>query len=200
MTDTSTHTNVYQIEPLAGAENYAVWKIKMMDILTGQDLWNYVDGTTKLPEGETEQATWRKKDRMALSAIRLRVADKMLVYVASAESAKDAWDSLKALLEAQGALGIVLARRKLFRAECAEGTMIEEHIRVLRGYKEELHNLGQKIDGEEFSIVILTSLPDSWDNYIASIDTTALKDSSNSSHASWSMIDGSISKVPRTRP
>src|ERR1700720_944560 len=95
MTDTSTHTNVYRIEPLTGAENYAVWKIKMMDILTGQDLWEYIDGTTTLPTDEAQQPAWRKKDRMALSMIRLRVADKMLVYVASSTSAKEAWDTLK---------------------------------------------------------------------------------------------------------
>ena len=178
MTDvtTSTHTNVYRIEPLTGAENYAVWKIKMMDILTGQDLWEYIDGTTTLPTDEAQQPAWRKKDRMALSMIRLRVADKMLVYVASSTSAKEAWDTLKSLLETQGALGIVLARRKLFRSQCEDGTTIQEHIRTLRGYQEELHNLGQKIDGEEFSIILLTSLPESWNNYIASIDTTALKD------------------------
>jgi gag-polypeptide of LTR copia-type len=54
---------------------------------------------------------------------------------------------------------------------------IEEHIWTLHGYQEKLHNLGQKIDGEEFSIILLTSLPESWNNYIASIDTTVLKDS-----------------------
>jgi transposase InsO family protein len=163
---------------LTGADNYAVWKIKMMDILTGQDLWEYVDGTTTEPSDGTAKAAWKKKDRMALSTIRLRVADKMLVYVASSATSKEAWDGLKSLLETQGALGIVLARRKLFRSQCADETPIEEHLRTLRGYQEELHSLGQKIDGEEFSIILLTSLPESWDNYIASIDTTALKDSS----------------------
>jgi gag-polypeptide of LTR copia-type/Zinc knuckle len=113
---------------------------------------------------------------MALSTIRLWVADKILVYVASSTTSKEAWDTLKSLLETQGALGIVLAWRKLFWSQCADRTPIEEHIRTLRSYQEELHNLGQKIDGEEFSIILLTSLPESWDNYIASIDTTALKD------------------------
>ena len=43
----------------------------------------------------------------------------MLVYVASSASAREAWDSLKDLLEAQGgALGIVLVRQKLFQAQC----------------------------------------------------------------------------------
>ena len=176
VSNASMHMNVYQIEPLTGAENYAIWKIKMMDILMGQDLWEYVDGLTTQPMEADLLTTWHKKDRMALSTIRLWVADKMLVYVASSTSAKEAWDTLKSLLETQGALGIVLAWRKLFRSQCADGMPIDEHIRTLRGYQEELHNLGQKIDGEEFSIILLTSLPENWNNYIASIDTTALKD------------------------
>src|SRR5271168_293511 len=99
---TSTSTNVYRIEPLMGAENYAVWKIKMINILTGQDLWEYVDGTTILPNDAASQLGWRKKDRLALSMIRLRVADKMLVYVASLTSAREAWETLNSLLEGQG--------------------------------------------------------------------------------------------------
>jgi gag-polypeptide of LTR copia-type/Domain of unknown function (DUF4219) len=174
---TSTHTNVYRIDPLSGAENYAVWKIQMMDILTGQDLWEYVDGTTTQPSDPTPKAAWAKKDRMVLSMIRLWVAAKMLVYVASSVMSKEAWDVLKGLLETQGVLGIILARWKLFRSQCADDTPIEEHVQTLHGYQEELHNLGQKIDGEEFSIILLTSLPKSWNNYIASINTTVLKDS-----------------------
>ena len=102
----------------------------------------------------------------------------MLVYVASSTTAKEAWDTLKSLLEAQGALRIVQAQRKLFRSQCEDNTSIEEHIRTLHGYQEELHSLGQKIDGEEFCIILLTSLPESWNNHIASIDTTDMKDAS----------------------
>ena len=69
MTETSMHTNVYQIEPLTGAENYAIWKIKMMDILMGQDLWEYVEGMITLPSEAAARAAWKKKDRMALSMI-----------------------------------------------------------------------------------------------------------------------------------
>jgi hypothetical protein len=169
---TSGTSNIYRIKPLEGAENYAVWKIKMVDILTDQGLWEYVEGTA--PDAEEQLAAWKKKDRTALSTIRLRVADKLLVYIASATSAKQAWTTLKELLEAQGPLGIVLARRKLFRARCEEGTSVEEHIRTLRSYQEELHSLGEEINDSEFSIILLTSLPDSWNNYISSIDTTTL--------------------------
>ena len=106
--ETNGSSNVYRIEPLKGADNYAVWKIKMMDILTNQGLWEYVD-PGMAPSDTNQKPAWDKKDRTALSTIRLRVADKLLVYVASSKSLKEAWDSLKGLLEAQGPLGIVLA-------------------------------------------------------------------------------------------
>ena len=112
MVNALTHTSIYQIEPLTGAENYTVWKIKMMDILTGQDLWEYVNGMTKEPK-EAEAVllpVWHKKDQIVLSMIWLWVANKMLVYIASSTSAKEALDTLKSLLETQGALGIVQAQ------------------------------------------------------------------------------------------
>ena len=82
----------------------------------------------------------------------------MLVHVASSKTAKEAWDALKYLLETQGALGIVEVQQKLFQSQCEEDMLIEEHIQTLCGYQEELHNLGQKIDGEELSIILLTCL------------------------------------------
>ena len=92
VSNASTHMNVYCIEPLIGAENYAIWNIKMIDILMGQDLWEYVNGSTTQLTEEAQLPAWCKKNRMALSMICLWVADKMLVYIASSTSAKDAWD------------------------------------------------------------------------------------------------------------
>jgi Domain of unknown function (DUF4219) len=69
ISNASMHMNVYHIEPLTGAKNYAVWKIKMMDILMGQDLWDYANGSTTLPTDVAQQSAWCKKDRMALSVI-----------------------------------------------------------------------------------------------------------------------------------
>ena len=169
---------MYRIDPLQGAENYAVWKIKMMDILTDQGYMDIVDGSEILPTVEAEAKLWRKKDQAALSIIRLRVADKMIVYIASATTSKGAWDTIQQMLEPQGALSTVLVRRKLFRAACEEGTAIDDHIRMLITYREELIGLGQTLDDAEFAITLLTSLPESWNNFIAGIDTTSLKDSS----------------------
>src|SRR5208282_11660 len=176
METTTSSSHAYRIDPLLGAENYAVWKIKMTDILTDQGYMDIVDGSEPLPTVEAQIKLWKKKDRAALSMIRLRIADKMLIYVASSTTSQGAWDTIRQMLEPQGALSTVLVRRKLFRAVCEETTPIEDHIRTLITYREELIGLGQTLDDAEFAITLLTSLPESWNNFIAGIDTTALKD------------------------
>ena len=60
-----------------------------------------------------------------------------------------------------------------------EGTAIDDHIRILITYWEELIGLGQTLDDAKFAITSLTS-PESWNNFFAGIDTTSLKDSSKS--------------------
>ncbi|KAL4268975.1 hypothetical protein AB1N83_002397 [Pleurotus pulmonarius] len=50
---------------------------------------------------------------------------------------------------------------------------------MLRLNQEELHTLGQKIEDSEFSITLLTSLPESLNSFISSIDSSALDKSAS---------------------
>jgi hypothetical protein len=177
--------SLYRIEGLKGEENYGVWKTKMIDILTSTDFMEHADGTAAEPNDPAAKAAWQKKDRMALSAIRLRVADHVLVYVSGAKTAAEAWKTLRDTYEPSGPIGIVLARRKFFRAECAEGGDIQEHIRTLRSYQTELATLGQKVEETDFSMTLLTSLPESWNSFISSVDETFVDPPRDGHHPSW---------------
>ena len=52
METTTRLSQGYRIDPLLGAENYAVWKIKMIDILTDQGYMDIIDGSEVLPDAE----------------------------------------------------------------------------------------------------------------------------------------------------
>ncbi|CAK5283484.1 unnamed protein product [Mycena citricolor] len=117
---TDTSTSAYQIQHLLGKENYQTWAVKITDILTDLQLEDYPKGqllkrssvvpppiTITIPDGTTTTITssitvstataskWERKDRQALSAIRLRVTNGPLVYITNASSAKEAWDCVK---------------------------------------------------------------------------------------------------------
>src|ERR1700761_6067985 len=190
MSESSSST--YRIQHLLGEENYPTWSVKMTDILTDLQLIGYLDGTIAQPThtldsagaivdpNGTQAATitkWEQKDRQALSQIRLRVSDDPLVYITDAITSAAAWKTLSDTYQPKGVIAIVLLRRQLSRLHCEDGGDIEEHIRALTNLHSKLAAQGTKLSEEEYSITLLTSLPDSWDSFTSGIDTASLTDS-----------------------
>jgi hypothetical protein len=99
------------------------------------------------------------------------------VYIAGSKTLNEAWGTLQAMYEVHGSIGIVMVCRKLFWAQCKDGGDIEEHIHMLWGYVKELAGLGSMINDEDFSITLFTLLPDSWDAFISSVDSSTSKES-----------------------
>ncbi|KAF5390897.1 hypothetical protein D9757_003919 [Collybiopsis confluens] len=180
---TTELTSTYRIDPLHGAANYNVWQIKMNDILTDLGLIKYIESAAPVlnstRSNQSEVDIWNEKDRKALSTIRLCVDNSVLVYIAGAKASKEAWNTLKAMYEFAGTVSIIATHQKLFCTHCAEGADIEEHIRALRGFQQQLANQGQPLTASEFSTTLLTSLPDSWDQFASSIDKSSITESAD---------------------
>ena len=174
MSDSTSHR--VTIEPLRGAENFPVWKIKMSDILTDLNYDDHIEDKAAVPADTTEAAKWKRADKKALATIHLRVADTLLVYIAGSTTALAAWSTLSNMFEAKGPIGIVSAHRKLFGTRCTEESDIEDHIRIMRTYQQELATLQKPISEEDFSYALLTSLPESWNNFISTVPEDVIKD------------------------
>ena len=43
-----------------------------------------------------------------------------------------------------------------------------EHISMLRGLQNDLHAMDNLVSDEDFVMILITSLPESWDNYTGS--------------------------------
>ena len=154
-----------------------------MDILTDQDMDKYITGPLSVkPTGTTtpeEMDKWERGTRKALSSIRLRVGESPMAYIRRSTEAKEAWDKLQSIYQPRGALTIVHLRRKIFGARCDEGVEIESHIRTLTDVRDELASYGKIVEESEFAACIITSLPDSWDNWISGIEISKITDSSD---------------------
>src|SRR3954471_5183084 len=74
-------------------------------------------------------------------------------------------------------MGLVLTCRKIYKAECAEGMAMEEHIHVMHGYQEELASSGDYLTNTDFSLTLLTSLLESWNTFISAVNMNLLKNS-----------------------
>jgi hypothetical protein len=94
-----------------------------------------------------------------------------MTYIRRATNAKEAWDKLQSIYQLKGAISIIHLHRKIFQAQCDEGALTD--------LRDELASYRQMIEEAEFMVCILTSLPDSWDNWVSGIEINKITDSSD---------------------
>ncbi|QRV97795.1 integrase core domain protein [Ceratobasidium sp. AG-Ba] len=193
-TNMSYTTSVYRIPSLQGTENFNTWRIQMQDILTDLELIDYVTGAKAYPsdtspntgsgkqtaststqttstEPNDEQKAWSKADRKALSQIRLRVDAHALTHIQSCDTSKAAWDLLTNTFQVQGTVGLIDLRRKFFSHRMADGEDVEEHMRKMRDWFQQINIISPAAITEvDWITTLVASLPDTWDAFTQSID------------------------------
>ena len=111
------------------------------------------------------QKQWKKGDAKARTRIELAIGDAEMIHISGAVSAREMWEQLTMVKESRGRLGILATRRALYRATADENFEMVDHISKLQKLQEELHIMGSPVPDEDFVMILVTSLPESWDNY-----------------------------------
>ena len=53
----------------------------------------------------------------------------------------------------------------LYQSKAKEGVELVDHILTLRRLEEKLHLMGNLVSDDDFTMILLSSLPGSWDNF-----------------------------------
>jgi hypothetical protein len=160
---------------LLKAHNWMPWKRRMLAVFRDLGLEKYITEDAKLPESadpgkptteeKEAQRKWKDGDAKTRCRIELAISDAEMVHIMGAETAREMWEQLTTVKESKGRLGVLATRRALYRAAAEEGFDMPEHIAKLRQLQEELHTMGNKVPDDDFVMILITSLPESWDNY-----------------------------------
>lgn len=86
---------------------------------------------------------WKREQRKALPTIPLRVSNAPLAHILTATTGIGAWEKLASIYAPKEAATIIQVRRKIYQAKCVEGEDIEEHIRILTEFRQQLAFYGQ---------------------------------------------------------
>lgn len=179
MSSESTGGGTYRLEPL-NATNWMPWKRRMEAVLREQNLLSYITPPTSIRPvagtitgadnvsvtiTDTQVTTWETGESKARTRLELAIGDTEMAHILGATTAGEIWTRLLEIKETKGRLGILAVRRALYRAAAAEGFDMVEHISNLRAYQAELALMSNVVTDEDFAMVIITSLPESWDGY-----------------------------------
>ncbi|KAF7333956.1 hypothetical protein MSAN_02397600 [Mycena sanguinolenta] len=169
-----TPSSMFRIEQLNEA-NWVPWKRRVTAILRERGLLKIVEGTMQKPvaadpdkptkDERKERECWEELDGKAQTQIELTLSDSQMVHIAGAKTAAEMWSQLKQVKERGGKLGILSLRRRLYRTIADDTTDITVHVTELRRIQEELAILGSIVSDEDFLLLIISSLPESWDSF-----------------------------------
>jgi len=126
----------------------------------------FVDPQTLMKDEEAAVKKWREGDTKAWNQIELAVGDTEVVHLSEAETAKEMWDQLCMAKEAKEWIDVLATRRVLYCIEADENNFnMVEYVSKLQRLQEELHLMDNKVSNEDFVMILLTLLPESWDMY-----------------------------------
>ncbi|KAJ4719824.1 Retrovirus-related Pol polyprotein from transposon TNT 1-94 [Melia azedarach] len=171
-----------KIDKFTGRNSFSLWQIKMRVLLKQQGLWaplarKPVDPIT------AEMAVMEEK---AHSTIMLCLADDIITEVAEEETAQGLWVKLEGLYMTKSLTNKLLLKQRLFSLRMQEGMPLRDHLDQLNTILLELRNIDVKVEDEDAALILLVSLPLSYENFVQSFivgkDTVSLEEVRSSLH------------------
>lgn len=158
----------FEVEKFTGKSNFALWKLKVKDLLVQQGLHKALDGETKKPATMTT-TDQEDLDARALSTIQLCLADEVLFNIVEETTASGLWEKLENLYMIKSLTNRIYMKRQLYSLRMKEGSNIVEHLNVFNTLICQLTDMEVKIQEEDKAITLLCSLPKLWDHFVTSI-------------------------------
>ncbi|GKA76072.1 hypothetical protein Tco_0782450 [Tanacetum coccineum] len=167
-----------------GKNNFSQWRIKIRALLKQQGIWAPLAGPKQT---DMTVAKYNSQDENAHSTILLSLSDGVLYEVADEETATGVWKKLEKLYMTKSLTNKLLLKQRLFSLRMKEGSSLKEHLDGLNSILMDLKNVEVKIEDEDATIVLLVSLPPSFESFVSSFvvgkDTITLEDVRSSLHS-----------------
>eukprot|EP00794_Sanderia_malayensis_P004192 gene4192-4751_t len=164
---------ITKIEKLSG-RNYQSWKYNIKLVLMKRGLWGFTQQGQETPPATTESAAqqnaFRLRSDKAYSLIALNVEKDLQIHISTTTDPYVAWERLQKQFEFVSVTQIVRLTRKFYAATMQEGDDLMQHLTQMTSYAEQLRELNEEISSKKFATVILGSLPESYDNFLTSLN------------------------------
>ncbi|MCF8701901.1 retrotransposon gag domain-containing protein, partial [Corynebacterium sp. MC-10] len=171
-----------KIDKFTGRNSFSLWQIKMRALLKQQGLWTPLSKKAT----DAENAEMAILEEKAHSTIMLCLADDIITEVAEEETTSGLWLKLESLYMTKSLTNKLLLKQRLFSLRMQEGMPLREHLDQLNTILLDLRNIDVKIEDEDAALILLVSLPSSYENFVQSFivgkDTITLEEVRSSLH------------------
>ena len=155
----------FEIEKFNKKNDFSLWRVKMRALLVQQGLWKALKGKNALPVTLSKE---EKEDLLerAHSAIMLSLRDEVLREIVDEEIAIGLWLKLESQYMTKSLTNRLYMKQRLYTIRMKEGTPISDHLNVFNRIVIDLKNIECKVEDEDQALILLCSLPPSFEHFV----------------------------------
>ena len=181
----SSTDKLQDIKKLDGS-NFPFWKKQIMHVLVLKKYAKPIRCQGIKPE-DMDQDEWEEMDQLAHATILLSLHESVYFNVAEETTSYGVWEKLCSLYDKQSAASQVYWLKKLFDLKMKEGTPMSNHLNAYNIIFSQLSAQGVKFEDSVKAMILLVTLPDSWDTF-----RTALSNSAPATGLTSASVEGSL--------
>jgi hypothetical protein len=151
--------------------NFNFWKEQMQDYLVVRGYIDPIEHDTALATYKPE--VWTKLDRVARAMIRMHLSESVYYMVQVCMTARELCKTLSNTYEKKVAATKIYLIQCLYNLRMKESDSITAHLNEYEGIISQLSAQGMMIDDELKALLLMSSLPPSWETFITTVCNTS---------------------------
>ena len=146
--------------------------MQIEDLLYQKKLYLPLGGIGKKPDGMKDEE-WEVLDRTTLGTIRLTLSSSVAFNIVNEKTTKDLMDALTRMYEKPSASNKIFLMKRLFNMHMVDGSSVAEHLNSFNTVTNQLSSVDIKFDDEIRALLLLSSLPDSWNGLVTAVSNSS---------------------------
>ena len=139
----------------------------MKDLLAQQGISRALN--EKKP-AKVDDDKWEEMQAQACATIRLCLSDQIMYHVMDITSQMQIWDKLEEQFMSKTLTRKLYLKQKSYGLKMQKGSDLAEHINVFNQLIADLRKVDVKIDDEDRAIILLCSLPGSYEHLVTTLN------------------------------
>ncbi|GKF35128.1 hypothetical protein Tco_0108328, partial [Tanacetum coccineum] len=155
----------FDIEKFDGKNDFGLWQIKMCALMVQHGCDAALETLSADMEAGEKAALMKK----AYSTLILCLGDRVLREVTKETTAAGIWKKLTSLYMTKSLANRLYPKKKLYTYYMSPGTKLGDHIDEFNKLVIDLANIDIEIEDEDQALMLLTSLPSSYENFMETL-------------------------------
>lgn len=156
----------FEVVKFDGTGNFVLWQMRLKDLLAQQGISKALEET--MPE-KMDAGKWEEMKAQAAATIRLSLSDSVMYQVMDEKTPKEIWDKLASLYMSKSLTSKLYLKQQLYGLQMQEESDLRKHVDVFNQLVVDLSKLDVKLDDEDKAIILLCSLPPSYEHVVTTL-------------------------------